>query len=182
MSPWGLRMGSAACGREAKSLPQGGTLMTTGWKWVLGIAGVVGLVWACNSWANDAVEEERRVSQFAVRSSAPMTTGERWTVAELYACTTDERAKSGSPCEREWAIALPLALQTTQGLPFEDRTNLNSHWEIALNSLTYYGELDAADSGTGNCSELVRWIGDRGSGSLALPVVVVSYSGYGYGN
>ena len=37
--------------------------MSKGWMWVLAIAGLVGVVWVCNSWVNYAEEEERQLAQ-----------------------------------------------------------------------------------------------------------------------
>ena len=39
--------------------------MTTGWKWVLGIAAAIAVVWGCNALANDAAEEERALSRIS---------------------------------------------------------------------------------------------------------------------
>ena len=36
--------------------------MSKGWMWVLAIAGLVGVVWVCNSWVNYAEEEERQLA------------------------------------------------------------------------------------------------------------------------
>ena len=49
--------------------------MSKGWMWVLAIAGLVGVVWVCNSWVNYAEEEERQLAQLTgVSVPAVMTT------------------------------------------------------------------------------------------------------------
>ena len=39
--------------------------MSTGWKWALGILGLVLLLWMCNSWANDAAREDTQAAREA---------------------------------------------------------------------------------------------------------------------
>ena len=131
MPPWGLRMGSAACGREAKSLSQGGTLMTTGQKWVLGIAGLVAVVWACNSWANDAVEEERQIAQLTgLVSATPVlraTLSRRWTAAELANCEISPQTITQTACGRAWVTGRVEAVKAFESLPTAEQALIERH-------------------------------------------------------
>lgn len=148
------------------SLPQGVLAMSTGWKWVLGIGGLVAVVWTCNSLANSAVEEKSQVTQsqrlVGTMPVGKSTSGRQWTALELASCEISPQTMTSTACGRAWINVRAEAIKAFERLPAVEQALIGKHRATSEDIRAYFRVANTPvtnTDATALCTRTQRWAG-----------------------